>query len=59
MLQNAHTDVSTANGMVLSELADADVATSTIELQLYVNATQITFRAWNMVNQLSLFNSMG
>lgn len=59
LLQNAHTDVSTANGMVLSELADADVATSTIELQLYVNATQITFRAWNMVNQLSLFNSMG
>ncbi|WP_072010868.1 MULTISPECIES: flagellar hook-associated protein FlgL [unclassified Serratia (in: enterobacteria)] len=58
LLDNAHTDVSSANSQVASELADADWATTSVNLQLYINSVQITNKAYNMISQLSLFNVM-
>lgn len=58
LLEDAHSQIGLANQQTLHELEDADIATTTINLQLYVNATQVTFRAWNMVNQLSLFSTL-
>lgn len=56
LLGDAHTDVSTANSEVIGELEDADWATTSVHLQLYINSVQISNKAYSMISQLSLFN---
>lgn len=58
MLDDAHTDVSMANDKVVSDLADTDWATTSINLQLFTNSVQITNKAYSMINQLSLFSML-
>lgn len=56
LLKNAHTDVSLANDQVSRDLSDTDWATANTNLQMYMNAIQITNKAYSMVNQLNLFS---
>lgn len=56
LLKNAHTDVSTANDQIVRDLSDTDWATTSVNLQLYMNSVQITNKTWSMVNQLNLFS---
>ncbi|WP_063879610.1 flagellar hook-associated protein FlgL [Pantoea sp. OXWO6B1] len=58
MVGDAHVDVSMANERVISDLSDTDLATSSINLQLYVNSVQITNKAYSMINELSLFSML-
>lgn len=58
LLDNAHTDVSLANGQVVRDLSDTDWATTSMNLQLYVNSVQITNKAYSMISQLNLFSML-
>jgi flagellar hook-associated protein 3 FlgL len=58
MLDDAHTDVSMANDMVVHDLADTDWATTSYDLQLYTNSIQISNKAYSMISSLSLFSMM-
>lgn len=58
MLDDAHTDVKTANDLVAKDLSGLDIATATINLQLYSNSMQISNKAYSMISQLSLFSMM-
>lgn len=58
LLSDTHTDVSMANEQVIHELSDTDWATTSMNLQLYINSVQITNKAYNMISQLSLFSAM-
>lgn len=58
MLDDIHTDVSMANELVVGELADTDWATTSYNLQLYVQSVQMSNKAYSMVNSLSLFSMM-
>jgi flagellar hook-associated protein 3 FlgL len=58
LLDNAHTDVSLANDQVVHDLSDTDWAATSMNMQLYVNSVQISNKAYSMVSQLSLFDTM-
>jgi flagellar hook-associated protein 3 FlgL len=58
MISDAHSDVSIANQQVMSDMADTDLATTTINLQMYTTSVQITNKAYSMISQLSLFSMM-
>lgn len=58
LLDNAHTDVGLANDQLVSDLADTDQVTTSVNLQLYVQSMQITNKAYSMVSQLNLFSMM-
>ncbi len=58
MLDDAHTDVSMANELVVHDLSDTDLGTATYNLELYVNSIQISNKAYSMISSLSLFSMM-
>lgn len=58
LLDDAHTDVSMANEQVVHELADTDWATTSYNLELYVNSVQISNKAYSMISSLNLFSMM-
>mgnify|MGYP004549484459 CR=1 FL=1 len=58
LLGDAHTDVSVANKQLISDLADTDEVTTSVNFQLYLQSVQITNKAYSMVSQLSLFSMM-
>lgn len=58
MLEDAHTDVSMANELVVHDLADTDWATTSYEIQLYTNSIQVSNKAYSMISSLSLFSLM-
>jgi flagellar hook-associated protein 3 FlgL len=58
MLDDAHSDVSMANDLVVHDLADTDWATTSYDLQLYTNSIQISNKAYSMISSLSLFSMM-
>ncbi|UGS41820.1 flagellar hook-associated protein FlgL [Pseudocitrobacter corydidari] len=58
LLGDAHTDVSLANQQLVSDLADTDQVTTSVNLQLYMQSVQITNKAYSMVSQLNLFSML-
>ena len=58
LLGDAHTDVSMANQQLVSDLADTDQVTTSVNLQLYLQSVQITNKAYSMVSQLNLFSML-
>ncbi|HEY1844276.1 MAG TPA: flagellar hook-associated protein FlgL [Buttiauxella sp.] len=58
MLDDAHSDVSMANDLVVHDLSDTDWATTSYDLTLYTNSIQISNKAYSMISSLSLFSMM-
>lgn len=58
MLDDAHTDVKTANDMVAKDLSGLDMATASVNFQLYYNSMQVSNKTYSMISQLSLFSMM-
>lgn len=56
LLKNAHVDVSTANDQMVRDLSYTDMATASINLQLYMNAMEVSNKTYSMVSQLNLFS---
>ncbi|EMH4164217.1 flagellar hook-associated protein FlgL [Pluralibacter gergoviae] len=56
LLKNAHADVSTANEQMVRDLSYTDMATASINLQLYMNAMEVSNKTYSMVSQLNLFS---
>lgn len=56
LLDDAHTNVSLSNDLVVRDLSETDWATASVNLTLYTQSVQITNKAYSMVSQLNLFS---
>lgn len=57
-LKESHTDISITNSHVIDEISSTDVAATITNMQLFQNSVQITYKAYGMLSQLSLFSSL-